>query len=172
MRSSELSALREQCGLNLTWIARWTGLPVDILQAFEASGLEIPEGLHAVLDGMNEKMDQLAVQAATAYMATLSDADDQYLCLIEFESDYDFWACEPGMEPYPASFHSALLNRMENYIRMHDIAVLRAVMDLVDYGNWLRQVNLCDSVTSRVSWVKESALNSGLLHKFGFENGK
>lgn len=164
MLSSEFSALREKCGLNLTWMARWMSLPVDMLHALESSEAEIPDGMCTLLEDMNIKMNRLAAQAATAYMATLSESDDSYLCLIEFESDEDFWACEPGMEPYPASFYSALLDRMEAHISASDIAVLRAVMDLVDYGIWLRRMNVADSNTSRVSWAKESAVNSGVLH--------
>lgn len=152
MHPSEFAAIRERCGFDLAWMAKLMKLPAELLAAFESEGQTIPHGLCMALKKIDADMDQLACQTADAYMASQIHADGP-LWLVGFQTDADFWMCEPEM-PYPASFYEALLGRMEQRILKSNLTVVRTVLNLGSYKVWLQGAGLADSNMSRIAWAK------------------
>lgn len=153
MHPSEFAAVRERCGFDLAWMAKLMKLPAELLATFESEGQTIPDGLCMALKKIDADMDQLACQTADAYMASQIHADGP-LWLVGFQTDADFWMCEPEMRPYPASFYAALLGRMEQRILTSNLTVVRTVLNLGPYKDWLRKNGLADSNMSRIAWAK------------------
>lgn len=155
MQAAEFSELRESLGLSLDWMSARMQYPVQLLHAFESENKVIPSGLCVPLQAMDAYMTRLADKAADAYMAvSWRHRSDDPLWLVGFSNDVDLWHFEPGMQPYPATFHSALLNRMAKRIVEQGKTVVQWVVERGPYTIWLSRHGVVDSYLARVLWAK------------------
>ena len=101
MTPAELRVARERLGLTGDAIAKLLDVEGRTLRRWEAGTHLIPEGVQVQVEAWEGEAEDLAAVMRGATR------------LVTYRNDESFWAHEPDRQPWPASWHRALVGRVK-----------------------------------------------------------
>lgn len=151
MTPAELKTMREFLGLTLGWVADRAGVALRTAQYWESGRQRVPADVAQMLTDLDGLVDAI-IQPLAQSVTSLAPADrPAQIVLLRYRTDADLWDFRPDMAGLPASFHAAMLSRLQRLLWAAGVKTGIQYMEPVQYFDWLD--GRADTESSRAEWA-------------------
>jgi len=151
MTAADFVSMREFLGLPLGWVARRAGVTVSAVQNWESGRYCVPPEVAAMLSELERSVESIIGPIASS-ISSLDPSDrPSQIILVRYINDSDLWRFRPDMSGLPATFHGAMLNRLQRLLWAAGVQPGIKYLEPKAYLAWLGSRQ--DSESMRSEWA-------------------
>lgn len=151
MTPAELKTMREFLGLTLGWVAERASVALRTAQYWESGRQRVPAYVAQMLTDLDERIEGI-IQPLVRSVTDLDHQDrPAQVVLVRYRTDADLWAFRPDMAGLPATFHAAMLSRLQRLLWAAGVKTAIQYLEPFQYVDWL--AGRADTESARAEWA-------------------